>query len=292
MKKEVSLFTTHYSLLIVVVLTVVLMLVSFSAYADPKLIVKDSNGQNTVFEVTDMGQVGIGTGAPQQDVDIVAPDNGLILLSNVTTDNTTKAARMIVRHYSNAQLPVYLFGAASTPTNNFVAFGGGASIGNAATQLDFYTAPTTTTANGTSRVTIKGNGNVGIGTTTPAHLLQLAGGAYSDGNAWYPGSSREYKENIKELGTSEAMTTLAGLNPVKYNYKNDKEQLHVGFIAEDVPELVALKDRKALSPMDIVAVLTKVVQEQQRTIAELNEKVAQLDREVKLKNGFASLDMK
>jgi uncharacterized coiled-coil protein SlyX len=41
-----------------------------------------------------------------------------------------------------------------------------------------------------------------------------------------------------------------------------------------------------------VAVLTKVVQEQQRTIAELNEKVAQLDREVKLKNGFASLDMK
>jgi hypothetical protein len=41
----------------------------------------------------------------------------------------------------------------------------------------------------------------------------------------------------------------------------DKDEKHVGFIAEDVPELVAMKDRKSLSPMDIVAVLTKVVQE-------------------------------
>ena len=37
----------------------------------------------------------------------------------------------------------------------------------------------------------------------------------------------------------------------------------MGFIAEDVPDLVATKDRKGLSPMDIVAVLTKVLQEQQ-----------------------------
>lgn len=37
----------------------------------------------------------------------------------------------------------------------------------------------------------------------------------------------------------------------------------MGFIAEDVPDLVATPNRKSLSPMDIVAVLTKVVQEQQ-----------------------------
>jgi hypothetical protein len=42
----------------------------------------------------------------------------------------------------------------------------------------------------------------------------------------------------------------------------------VGFIAEDVPELVARKDRKSLSPMDIVAVLTKVVQEQKQSLDE------------------------
>ena len=34
----------------------------------------------------------------------------------------------------------------------------------------------------------------------------------------------------------------------------------MGFIAEDVPELVATNDRKGLSALDITAVLTKVVQ--------------------------------
>jgi TolA-binding protein len=38
--------------------------------------------------------------------------------------------------------------------------------------------------------------------------------------------------------------------------------------ARDVPDLVATKDRKGLSPMDIVAVLTKVVQEKSKVIEE------------------------
>jgi hypothetical protein len=58
----------------------------------------------------------------------------------------------------------------------------------------------------------------------------------------------------------------------------DSQDKHVGFIAEDVPDLVATPDRKALSPMDIVALLTKVVQEQQKTIAELTEKVSRLEQ--------------
>ncbi|MEO1369305.1 MAG: hypothetical protein AAFX50_19170, partial [Acidobacteriota bacterium] len=40
----------------------------------------------------------------------------------------------------------------------------------------------------------------------------------------------------------------------------------LGFIAEDVPELVATNSRKNLSSMDIVALLTKVMQEQQKTV--------------------------
>jgi hypothetical protein len=48
---------------------------------------------------------------------------------------------------------------------------------------------------------------------------------------------------------------------VTFNYKASANEKHVGFIAEEVPELVATKDRKGLNPMDIVAVLTKVVKE-------------------------------
>ena len=69
------------------------------------------------------------------------------------------------------------------------------------------------------------------------------------------------------------MTALRELKPTKFNYKVDKEEEYVGFIAEDVPELLANKDRKGLSPMDIVAVLTKVVQEQQKKIQALEARV-------------------
>jgi hypothetical protein len=77
------------------------------------------------------------------------------------------------------------------------------------------------------------------------------------------------------------MEALGGLEPVKFNYKADKEEKHVGFIAEDVPDLVATKDRKGLSPMDVVAVLAKVVQDQQKTIDELGREIAELKRNTK-----------
>jgi len=218
------------------------------------------------------------------NLEVIGPYEGLVYLSNTTADNTTKVSRMVLNHYSNAEEPVYLFGAASTATDNFVAFGGGNTIGNAATQIDLYTAPNRTTLVGAPRITIKGNGYVGIGTQSPSYPLQMAGGAYTNGSSWIDASSREYKENIEILSTEEALEAIKELNPVKYAYKTDQTEKRVGFIAEEVPELVSMKDRKGLSPMDIVAVLTKVVQEQQETVQKqqavintLTEKLAQLE---------------
>jgi hypothetical protein len=94
-------------------------------------------------------------------------------------------------------------------------------------------------------------------------------------------SSRELKANIAELSGSEALATLEHLNPMKFNYKADSDKhLHVGFIAEDVPDLVATSDRKGLSAMDIVAVLTKALQEQLKTIVALGEKVKMLEAQI------------
>ena len=73
------------------------------------------------------------------------------------------------------------------------------------------------------------------------------------------------------------MTTLDGLQPVRYNYRNSRDEEYVGFIAEDVPELVAMNNRKGLSAMDIAAVLTKVAQEQKAELAKLK---AEKDTEV------------
>jgi hypothetical protein len=110
----------------------------------------------------------------------------------------------------------------------------------------------------------------------------MASGAYvTTGGVWTDASSREYKDNIKGLKIEDAIDTLQGLNPVTFSYKVSPEENHVGFVAEDVPDLVATKDRKGLSSMDIVAVLTKVVQEQQKTISTLRKDLKELKGKVK-----------
>ena len=83
-------------------------------------------------------------------------------------------------------------------------------------------------------------------------LCRWQGGAYSNGTSWIDISSREYKESIEVLSTEEALEAIKELHPVKYAYKADTSEKRVGFISEEVPELLAMKDRKGLSPMDIL----------------------------------------
>jgi hypothetical protein len=125
-------------------------------------------------------------------------------------------------------------------------------------------------AGSVDRITIDGSGNVGIGRERPTQPLQMASGAHvTAGGVWTNNSSKQDKENIADLSVEEALSVLAALEPVRFNYKADAAEEYVGFIAEDVPDLVANTDRKGLSAMDIVAVLTKVVQAQQQRIDEL-----------------------
>ncbi len=91
------------------------------------------------------------------------------------------------------------------------------------------------------------------------------------------GSSRDLKENIHDLSIKEAFEALENLNPVKFVMKKDKERrLQVGFIAEEVPDLAATADRKGIINDNIVALLTKVIKEQQKTIETLIDDVKML----------------
>jgi hypothetical protein len=126
-------------------------------------------------------------------------------------------------------------------------------------------------ADGQEIMSLQPNGTVGD--------VRVTGDVYANGILLT--SSRELKENIAELSGKEAVEALKKLNPVKFNFKADSDKnLHIGFIAEDVPELVATSDKKTLSPMDIVAVLTQALKEQQNTISTLAEKVKILEAKI------------
>jgi hypothetical protein len=123
------------------------------------------------------------------------------------------------------------------------------------------------------------------------------GATCNSSGQWVNASSQEYKENISPLTAKEAFDALGNLKPVKYNFKRDTDkELNVGFIAEDVPELVATADRKGLSSLEIVAMLTKVVQDQQEIIegqngliGALSDRVDQLEQAIEVNGNDKSL---
>jgi len=280
------------------------LVIPLSAYSADKLIVEDSSG-NQKFTARDDGSIMLNTDSfdgPSWAKLYGAADNSIVGIafdsfgadSAIGGGGMFRFARGSQASKAAAQngdrLGFFVFsgydGTTFLNTGALTAkIDGPVYAGNVPTKFVFET--NTTGYPRPERMVISSSGNVGIGTSTPSHALHMGSGAYvSTGGVWTDASSREYKENIKDLTVEEAIGALEGLNPVKYNYKMDKGDKHVGFIGEDVPELIATKDRKGLSPMDIVAVLTKVVQEQRKAISELSEKVDTLQREMKKGKGM------
>ncbi len=66
------------------------------------------------------------------------------------------------------------------------------------------------------------------------------------------------------------------MNPVTFNFKGDNEKTTLGFIAEEMPGSVAANDQKAISPMEIIAVLTSVVKDQREAINQLQQQIEAL----------------
>lgn len=121
-------------------------------------------------------------------------------------------------------------------------------------------------------------GWLGLGVTLPSYPIHHSSGARLEAGDWVNASSRAVKEDIHQLDAGAAFDALEALQPVTFVYKANPAENHVGFIAEDVPDLVATSDRKGLSSMDLVAVLAKVVKEQQRTIEDLQTRMRELER--------------
>jgi hypothetical protein len=127
------------------------------------------------------------------------------------------------------------------------------------------------------RMILDNEGFMGLGVGNPAHPIEHSSGAVlTAGGTWQSVSSRATKSDIRPLEASDALAALHGLEPVRFRYKAEPGDEYLGFVAEDVPDLVATADHTRLGPLDIVAVLTKVVQQQQTA---MNRQQATIDRQ-------------
>ena len=96
----------------------------------------------------------------------------------------------------------------SIATENIVSIGGNVWESNPATNVRFYTHNATTdTAGGSERMRITGDGNVGIGTTSPAEKLEVAGSVYvnSENNGFIVDAGGNARVGLMKYGGAEGV---------------------------------------------------------------------------------------
>lgn len=114
-----------------------------------------------------------------------------------------------------------------------------------------------------------------------AALVTFAANGNITATNFITASSRSLKDKIVNLDSARASDALRQLTPVEYVYKDDPtSDLRVGFIAEDVPEIIAEPERKSVPVMDVVALVTRVVKDQQQTIEDQKATIARQQQEL------------
>lgn len=211
------------------------------------LVIEGATPTNTLY-LDSTGRIGIRTSTPARDLTIANPVSTIIRMEQSASpfqawDIVANNNNFYVRDVNHEQNPFII--KTSAPYNSLV---------------------------------VDTTGNIGLGVASPAFQIDHSSGARLDAGSWINASSRGFKQDIHELDADAALDALKALEPVTFAYKTNPGETMVGFIAEDVPDLVATTDRKGLSSMDVTAVLTKVIQEQQRTIEDLQTRLQNLER--------------
>jgi hypothetical protein len=234
--------------------------------AADRLIIKNDAGDQKL-KITDNGWIGINTADPLAEIDL---GGGTIAMNGNDTTGGTRGelprlswmenGRLDFGYggYGGAQFELYSQGHADRSGEFRFIYGGG-DFGSV--RFMHYNGSRWLNA-----MTLDKDGN-----------LHMSDGAWCDGNTWYSTSSRKLKYDIEPMSTEEAVDILKQLNPVSFYYKTNKQDKRTGFIAEDLPEPVAVPGKTSVCTLDLVAVLTKVVQAQQDQIERLEKRISALE---------------
>jgi hypothetical protein len=160
------------------------------------------------------------------------------------------------------------------------------------------------------RMIITSTGNVGIGTTSPAYRLHVAGHIYATGDVYCYGwsicSDQRWKTNIKPI--QNALDNVLKMQGVTYYWKVDEypdkhfpEGEQIGFIAQEIEKVypqVVHTDKDGYKSVDyskLTPILVEAIKEQQKIIEELQKVIQQLQEEnsqIKQANAQLSAEIK
>lgn len=216
----------------------------------------EASSPSNTLRIDSAGRIGIKQANPAVDIHVTEGNTPTLRLHQDQSDGFSS----------------HVWDVAANETNFFVR-----DVTNSSS-LPFRIRPGSKT-NTDNTLVLQNNGNVIIGGEQSGNAkLHVNGGGYFSGDVEV-GSSRDLKENIRELSLDEAVEALNNFDPVHFKYIEESTS-RLGFIAEDVPDLVATKERKSIRPMDFVAVLTKVVKEHEKREKELTETVEKQEKRI------------
>lgn len=160
------------------------------AGAANKLVVNGTDGTTPVMAVTDTGAIGSGTSTPSVAVQTVGATPATTqIMSQFTGTTTASGGGGIVAYHNNAagalpnsgdRLGYILFGGydGTTPRNAAGVTARTEGAWSSTSTPAFFSFETTPAGSLTrlERMRVTGDGNVGIGTTTPTQKLNIVGG--------------------------------------------------------------------------------------------------------------------
>jgi hypothetical protein len=210
----------------------------------PAGILHIATGTVNALVVDNTGNVGIGTTSPSSRLHVAVPSG------------TTQLAAQIQNLQNAAGAHGLLINTTNTSTSTYA--------------LDVQSG-------GISRLYVRSDGNVGIGTTTPAYRLELPDIANASGqgraNAWITYSDIRFKENITPI--TNALEKINNLQGVYFDWKQNGKR-DIGFIAQEVEPVlseVVFTDPSGIKSLDYSRLTALLVQGIKDLILGFTEKV-------------------